>query len=465
MPKSSSQSNSVVNQSSAMLNPSYPNEDNLTCVSPSSSYCTAETSFGGSSPASPVIQAGETDLDTGREPPTACINTLACVSPAILSELTHLDLSRSVIFNEKKVVAGGSYGDICTGSCRILKRGRIKVAIKRLRFWCKDDIETLFTREIYVWSKLNHRNILPLLGYAIDKSTGFPMLISEWMENGSAWNFVTRHPDCDIMHPLVGTASGLNYLHSLGIIHSDIKSDNIMISETGDALICDFGCTRMVVASRSFANLTSGIHGTSRYIAYELLVPLDPSDEVPTVHSMKTDVWAFGMTMYELCTLRRPYANLRETQVAYAIGKRNLPQFPTSSPLSGISRKMYDEIEKLCHGCWKHEPTERSSMSSILAELRRIRRPTRSPGLELSESFSPSDIITESMAFASNDKVFSCEEITRQLLLDNPDSAYLRGDGQVHVFTAHGDPGVFLTADDAKPYRQSLPLSRLTGYG
>ncbi|OCB91521.1 kinase-like protein [Sanghuangporus baumii] len=277
--------------------PSYPSGDDLTSVSPSSSYHTAASSFGDSSPAMPVIQTGETGADIGQQAPAAGIDTLACVPPAILSGLTHLDLSHSVIFNEKKVVAGGSYGDICTGSCTILGRGKIKVAIKRLRFWCRDDIETLFTREIYVWSKLSHRNILPLLGYAIDKSTEFPMLISEWMENGSAWNFVTRHLDCDIMHLLVGTACGLNYLHSLGVIHSDIKSDNIMISKAGDALICDFGCARMVDASRSFANLTSGVNGTSRYLAYELLVPLDSNDELPTIHSMKTDVWAFGMTM------------------------------------------------------------------------------------------------------------------------------------------------------------------------
>ncbi|KAL5531785.1 hypothetical protein ACEPAF_5347 [Sanghuangporus sanghuang] len=316
--------------------PSYPSGDNLTSVSPSSSYHTASSSFGDSSPAMPVIQTGETGADIGQQAPAAGIDTLACVPPAILSGLTHLDLSHSVIFNEKKVVAGGSYGDICTGSCTILGRGKIKVAIKRLRFWCRDDIETLFTREIYVWSKLSHRNILPLLGYAIDKSTEFPMLISEWMENGSAWNFVTRHLDCDIMHLLVGTACGLNYLHSLGVIHSDIKSDNIMISKAGDALICDFGCARMVDASRSFANLTSGVNGTSRYLAYELLVPLDSNDELPTIHSMKTDVWAFGMTMYELCTLRRPYANLRETQVAYVIGKRFVSAAGTMNPQRGL---------------------------------------------------------------------------------------------------------------------------------
>ena len=90
------------------------------------------------------------------------------------------------------------------------------VAIKRLRFHVDDtsmnqvrlttksktytEAETqdlshpqLFQREVYVWSKLKHENVLELLGYVFCKDTGFPLLISDWMENGSAWDYVTRN--------------------------------------------------------------------------------------------------------------------------------------------------------------------------------------------------------------------------------------------------------------------------------
>ncbi|KAL5531793.1 hypothetical protein ACEPAF_5355 [Sanghuangporus sanghuang] len=81
--------------------------------------------------------------------------------------------------------------------------------------------------------------------------------------------------------------------------------------------------------------------------------------------------------------------------------------------------------------------------------------PARSPGLELSEFFSPSDI-TESISFVSNDSAYSniiaeAQEIARGMHFENQDLAYLGGDAEVHVFTGHGDPGVFLTADDTKP--------------
>ena len=70
------------------------------------------------------------------------------------------------------------------------------------------------------------------------------------------------------------------------------------MSSAGDALICDFGSSRMIAASRSLANLSSGLKGTPRYLAYELLVAPESSDGRLSGHTMKSDVWAFGMTIY-----------------------------------------------------------------------------------------------------------------------------------------------------------------------
>ncbi|KAL5480686.1 hypothetical protein ACEPAI_9626 [Sanghuangporus weigelae] len=296
---------------------------------------------------------------------------LTAVAPEILAELAHLDLSHSIVFKDTRIVGGGTYGDVSTGNCTVSGQRKVKIAIKRLRFWWKKDIKTLFEREIYVWSKLKHPNILPLLGFAVDDSTRFPLMISEWMENGSAWEYVTRNPSCNVMDLVIGIASGLTYLHSLSIVHSDIKSDNIMVSDLGNALICDFGCSRMVDSSRSYARLTSSVKGTSRYLAYELVVAPDLGGEVSGSHTTKTDVWAFGMTAFELFTHERPYANLLDTQVVYAIMKRALPQFP-STFVSSIESSALDGIKSLCNDCWKHDATERPSMQSVLDDLRRI---------------------------------------------------------------------------------------------
>ncbi|EJD00914.1 kinase-like protein [Fomitiporia mediterranea MF3/22] len=246
--------------------------------------------------------------------------TLQTVIPEILRELKHLDLTGQVAFHEGKVIGCGAYGDISSAACNLASRGTIKVAVKRLRFYMQEDVKLLFEKEIYVWSKLSHPNVLPLLGYAFDQLTGCPLLVSEWMQKGSAWTCVNSKPDCNLLQLITGVAKGLAYLHERGVVHSDVKSDNIVVSESEDALICDFGCSRMIDASRSLANLSTGIKGTVRYTAYEVLVH-------STQYSRESDVWAFGMTVYELWARKRPYNQLKELQVMQAISRHKLPTF------------------------------------------------------------------------------------------------------------------------------------------
>lgn len=56
----------------------------------------------------------------------------------------------------------------------------------------------LFEKEIYIWAKLSHVNVLPLLGYALNKF-GYPLLVSEWMVNGSAWDYALNNDECDLL--------------------------------------------------------------------------------------------------------------------------------------------------------------------------------------------------------------------------------------------------------------------------
>ncbi|KAL5504703.1 hypothetical protein ACEPAH_7366 [Sanghuangporus vaninii] len=321
----------------------------------------------------------DSDVESDSEAPGSDSSHLRFISQSILAQLAHLDLS-SRLSKRRKVISGGAYGDISKARC-FTCRGPVKVAIKCLRFYLKDDIKSesdsslcvspllmdtnyqLFEKEVYVWSKLKQENILPLMGYAIDAMTGFPLLVSEWMENGSAWTYVNSHQDPDVLRLVIGIATGLAYLHQNGVVHSDIKSDNVLVSASGDALICDFGCSRIIAASRSLANVSSGIRGTSRYLAYELVAP------IPSCHTQKTDVWAFGMTVYELAFRQRPYADLTEFQVISAIMRYELPQLPTIDTFDhDFKKKLIFRI--ICIGCWTRDPAERPDMIVALTKLR-----------------------------------------------------------------------------------------------
>ncbi|KAL5480710.1 hypothetical protein ACEPAI_9650 [Sanghuangporus weigelae] len=293
-------------------------------------------------------------------------NPLQVLKPRVLNWLSHLDLSSSVLFKEEDFVSGGGYGDVFKGHITLTDQTKVKVAIKRLRFYMREDILSLFEKEIYVWSKLRHKNILPLIGYAFSNGNGYPLLVSEWMDNGSAWTYVQQKPDCNLLHIVIGIAQGLEYLHDKGIVHSDIKSDNVLVSSSGDALICDFGCSRIITASQSLAKPSSGLKGTPRYQAYELL-----TEGGFKGYTKEADVWAFGMTVYELLARQRPYSHLSDSQVLLAIIRRELPQPPPSfTPSiwrdSGVNRTLWE----VCQHCWIHDPPIRIDIATVLADLR-----------------------------------------------------------------------------------------------
>ncbi|EJD00027.1 kinase-like protein [Fomitiporia mediterranea MF3/22] len=202
------------------------------------------------------------------------------------------------------------------------------------------------------------------------------MFISPWMDKGTLSSYLRAEPHYDALQLTLGIADGLGYLHQHGIIHSDMKSDNVLVSDSGQATICDFGLSRIIEASRSLGRLTSTSKGTTRYMAYELLI-------LGQKNSEKSDVWAFGMIVYEILTQLSPYADCtNDAQVALAIFNGKLPSRPSDFDATthidpGISHLLWD----ICRGCWVQDPQERCSMAEIVKRLQ-VAQALRLPPLQ-----------------------------------------------------------------------------------
>ncbi|KLO13917.1 kinase-like protein, partial [Schizopora paradoxa] len=154
-------------------------------------------------------------------------------------------------------------------------------------------------REIHIWSSLKHDYVLPFLGYYIEgESNPVPNLVSEWMVNGSLDRYMKLIPRADLetWDLLFKIACGLGYLHSNGVIHSDLKCANILISEDRNPLLCDFGISRLT----STTTTSTDIRGSMPWMARELFVV--PQNAAPSKHDERSDIWAFGMVIY-VCPL------------------------------------------------------------------------------------------------------------------------------------------------------------------
>ncbi|KAI5121784.1 hypothetical protein M0805_009595 [Coniferiporia weirii] len=296
----------------------------------------------------------------------------------VLSKLGHLDLTGRIVTECSVMNAHGGYCDIFIGSLNTDLSGysgKIKVAIKRLRVNLHNDrdLTKVFVKELYIWSKLDHPNVLSFKGYMIEN--GYPSLISEWIEDGTLMEFLKVNPRTDIEAMVLGIAKGLGYLHDQGVVHSDLKADNVLISQLGCPLICDFGISRMITSSQTLYISTThngSPRGSTRWMSIELF---GIGSDIDPKHTKASDIWAYGMTIYEILTKQRPYAHLKADQrVILAIIRGELPSRPDHNEHSPA----LEDIWRICEDCWKTDPEDRITISEIILRMEQCYSSTHS---------------------------------------------------------------------------------------
>lgn len=172
-----------------------------------------------------------------------------------------------------------------------------------------------------------------------------------------------------------GIASGLQYLHSRGIIHGDIKGQNVLLDGVLRPLLCDFGMTKTVGSEHDATSTAMKGAGSMRWMAPEVLNGASKT--------LKSDAYAFGMTIVEVC-LNRVYADFTESVLITFMNKivTGLVPFPRLTPyqlvlaLHNGDRPAFDPLERLDQNfvvlwrlaemCWDSNPTKRPSAVQIL---------------------------------------------------------------------------------------------------
>jgi len=153
--------------------------------------------------------------------------------------------------------------------------------------------------------------------------------------------------------------------HNPSIIHGDLKADNVLIDHNGNARLCDFGLSRMLEDTTLWETSSSKASGTLRWIAPELLLPSE--DQTPKTVSTESDIYAFGMTCYEVYTGLVPFHQYRhDGAVMMAVGIRGeIPQRKSGLDL------FTDEKWGLCTQTWARDPPARPTSLAVLGFLAR----------------------------------------------------------------------------------------------
>jgi tRNA A-37 threonylcarbamoyl transferase component Bud32 len=268
------------------------------------------------------------------------------------------------------------------------------VAIKKFKIY--DQVS--FIREITLLNSLRHPNVLVLFGYSIDNND-HQYIITEFIENGSLDNLLHKNKMRDFgekIKALLDIAQGMQFLHRKGIMHRDLKPQNVLIQKNGVCKLCDFGLAKFL----SHTN-TSGMCGTWQYMAPEIMTGTGEYNE-------KCDVFSFGIMMHEIFTLIRPYEReTSEIHNQFAIGMQIVNGYRPFVPPEILSQRAADDNEEsvistadttilgyfnksndlskkmkntdivklvkmyfgLCMSCWAEEPAQRPSFDQVVMLL------------------------------------------------------------------------------------------------
>ncbi|KAF1775856.1 Ankyrin repeat-containing domain [Phytophthora cactorum] len=223
--------------------------------------------------------------------------------PSVTHKIPEWFLPSREIRKEKDPFSFGSFGKVYRG--RWLNS---KVVVKCVMAESEKE-EQAFHREARIWHLARHPNILPFFG-ASDESKPY-FFVCEEATNGNLMDYLYRlkvDGRSLVWRKLHEAALGLLFLHERGIIHSDLKCNQILVSKDGAAMLTDFGLSFDSADARG----ASETLGAVRWKAPEVIRKIDPS--MPTLQS---DVYSFGMCIVEAVTGQVPWGDLPDPVVKF----------------------------------------------------------------------------------------------------------------------------------------------------
>ncbi|KAG8899135.1 hypothetical protein FRB99_006899, partial [Tulasnella sp. 403] len=180
-------------------------------------------------------------------------------------------------------------------------------------------------------------------------------MVSPWAGGGSLVHYLKENPSADRTRFICETADALKYLHEQNIIHGDVKGSNVLLSQSIHVLLCDFGMSRSV-NDNTQSQLRGG--GSNRWMAPEIWECKGKT--------LKSDVFSFGITTYEVLSGKLPFYDRDSFVVPYSFCKgERPPKEPERSP----SGKSYEPIWNIADNCWEAKPEARPPMAEVFDDL------------------------------------------------------------------------------------------------
>ena len=265
------------------------------------------------------------------------------------------------------LLGAGGMGEVYRGrDTRLHRPVAIKVITPNM---AEPDLVRRFESEALSASALNHPNILTVYEFGVHEGQHY--LVTEFIEGETLRQRLRAGPLplADAIEVATQVASALDAAHAAGLIHRDVKPENVMLRPDGYVKVLDFGLAKLAPTARAAAeNMTVSLRtepgvilGTVGYMAPEQVRGLDVDQ--------RADVWSLGVVLHEMITGQSPFAGATMSDVIAMVLERQPPRLVTK----GVD--VPAELERIVHKALAKERDDRyGSIKDLQADLRRVRQ-------------------------------------------------------------------------------------------
>jgi len=253
-------------------------------------------------------------------------------------------------------IGAGGMGQVW--KARDNKLGRT-VALKFLRRDLGDTSRERFRREALVLSRLSHPGVATIFDF--DSQDGSDFLVMEYVPGGSLESRIAQGPlpIADILRLGASIADALDSAHRSGFLHRDLKPANIVISEHGHPKILDFGLALLLAGGTDAGRITQAGMGLGS-LSY-----MPPEQIFGEADSARSDIYSFGVMLFEMVTGKLPFVKERREALMFAIMNSAAP--------SAISTRADTPpaLDRLIEQCLQKDPARRPESAAALADTLR----------------------------------------------------------------------------------------------